>query len=285
MSLILDALNKADRERQDSESPPGLQSNHNFLSGNEKMAGWKKTVVFAVAGLILLAAAAAYYLGKQSGVQDAIISSPAAEMPKPQPVAAEPAKVETVANNTESKPKATVAAAAQTAETRALLQKRRIEEQYKKAQAANTQTTAATAPSETENAPDKISALYQPETKPVETRPEPIQTGRESTARVAQAEGNAAAESSPAPAGNAPSLGNVRDLPWSIQEKIPTLMYTEHSYTGTPNDFVTINGERRKVGQKVANILTIDSILADGVILKYESYQFKMPALNSWVNM
>ena len=80
-------------------------------------------------------------------------------------------------------------------------------------------------------------------------------------------------------------IGTVRDLPWSAQEKIPTLMYTEHRYTNSPNDYVTINGERKTKGQKIANILTVDSILEDGVILHYENYQFKMPALNSWVNM
>ncbi len=289
MSLILDALNKADRDRQDAESPPGLQSNHGTLVGNQNITGWKKTAIIVVATLVLVAAAIAYYIGKQSGSPQPTITHAPAETTKPQPVAEAP---QTIAGKViDNGNKTAASTASQTAETRALLQKRRIEQQYEQAREAKAQSATATpGASESGKGSGKIDALYQPADRK-EASSSSTENQKQNAENQTKEPVISEAENSPENAADepatstAPAIGDVRDLPWSVQEKIPTLMYTEHSYTNSPNDFATINGERRKQGQKIGGMLTVESILPDGVVLRYESYQFKMPAFNSWVNM
>lgn len=81
-----------------------------------------------------------------------------------------------------------------------------------------------------------------------------------------------------------PNLNFIHDLPFSSQNKIPTIMYTAHEYTNRSAS-VTLNKKARRVGEQIAAGLTLDEILEDGIVLKYNTMRFKMKALNSWVNM
>ena len=47
---------------------------------------------------------------------------------------------------------------------------------------------------------------------------------------------------------------------------------------------MTLNGQQLRVGQRVATIRVVD-ILVDSVVLKVEGIEFRLRALNTWVNL
>ena len=76
----------------------------------------------------------------------------------------------------------------------------------------------------------------------------------------------------------------IKELPFSTQEDIPTLMYTEHNYVGKTGNSIVINGKRAKEGGSIGSGIRVEQILEDGLLLRKGNYQFKMFALNSWLN-
>lgn len=79
-------------------------------------------------------------------------------------------------------------------------------------------------------------------------------------------------------------IGSIRDLPFSAQQKIPSIMYTDHQYTGTRKS-VEINSKKYQENSRIGSDLTIEKILQDGVIMRYKKYKFKMSAYNNWINL
>ncbi len=67
------------------------------------------------------------------------------------------------------------------------------------------------------------------------------------------------------------------------KDRIPTLIYNEHSASTEPPS-VVINGERLLAGGRL-NGITVVEVLADSVILSWDGIQFRLAALNSWVNL
>lgn len=66
---------------------------------------------------------------------------------------------------------------------------------------------------------------------------------------------------------------------------LPSILYTVHHYEANPaNRLVEINSTTFRTGGTVAEGLILEEILNDGIILRYRSQRFKLPALNSWVN-
>ena len=47
---------------------------------------------------------------------------------------------------------------------------------------------------------------------------------------------------------------------------------------------MTLNGQQLRVGQRVAAIRVVD-ILFDSVVLKVDDIEFRLRALNTWVNL
>ena len=72
----------------------------------------------------------------------------------------------------------------------------------------------------------------------------------------------------------------LHELTENTQTTIPTLMYSEHQY---PNQYVVFNRETLLVGESAQGV-TVESVLADGVVLVYQGQRFKLRALSSWVN-
>lgn len=79
------------------------------------------------------------------------------------------------------------------------------------------------------------------------------------------------------------NIGSIRDLPLSTQSKIPTMMYTEHSYSSGSKSIV-LNGKTYKENSRISGELRVDKILQDGVILRYQKHTFKMSAYNNYLN-
>ena len=82
-----------------------------------------------------------------------------------------------------------------------------------------------------------------------------------------------------------PELATIGDLPGSVQQAIPSIFYSEHNYKRNGRGNVKLNNNSKRKGAQAVPGVYIEKILVDGIILRHKNYTFKMPALNSWVNM
>lgn len=89
---------------------------------------------------------------------------------------------------------------------------------------------------------------------------------------------NAGLEDHPAPF--------LSDLSQRTKDSIPTLYYQRHDYSSdSSQSSVTLNGNTVKTGGSVVPGMKVEEILPDSVVLNYQGTQFRLRALNSWVNL
>jgi len=67
------------------------------------------------------------------------------------------------------------------------------------------------------------------------------------------------------------------------KDRIPTLLYTEHNEVAEPPS-VVINGRRLAKGDRL-NGFTVVDVLVDSVVMSWGGVEFRLRALNSWVNL
>jgi general secretion pathway protein B len=80
-----------------------------------------------------------------------------------------------------------------------------------------------------------------------------------------------------------PFLG---DLSQQTKNDIPTLYYHRHDYSSDTNQSsIVINGTTVKAGGSPLPGMKVEEILPDSVVLNYRGTQFRLRALNSWVNL
>ena len=76
----------------------------------------------------------------------------------------------------------------------------------------------------------------------------------------------------------------LETLSQQIKDQIPSLIYSDHRYVAGGRSEVVLNGqslgERQRIGP-----FTVVEILPDSVILRWRETQFRVRALNSWINM
>lgn len=76
----------------------------------------------------------------------------------------------------------------------------------------------------------------------------------------------------------------LENLSQQQKDQIPTIVYSGHDYSSVGDSRVTLNNRQLRVGQRVATIQVID-ILVDSVVLNVEGIEFRLRALNTWVNL
>lgn len=77
----------------------------------------------------------------------------------------------------------------------------------------------------------------------------------------------------------------LEELPQSLKDALPTLMYLRHDYRGGGGSQVTINRREAGTGESVAPGVEVVEILTDAVVLRFQGQVFRLRALNSWVNL
>ncbi len=245
MSLLLDALNKADQERKRNEATPGINSNHGHTDDHSNRTTSIAVIAAVLIGFVILLVAI-YWLGQRSTATAPIaagtISSTPAAPNKPQPIHKNPSAAE-AQTSTESVPVANNA-----------------EEDVANLYAQNTQSSEPVTPAPVTEA-IAINNAGSAETLPSTVPP-----------------------STPTSITQFANLPDLHDLPSQILVKIPSLNYSEHNYNNIGGN-VKINGDIKHINDQLAPGLVIDKILEDGMILHLDNYAFKMRALNSWVNM
>ncbi len=247
MSLLLDALNKADQERKRSDGPPSIDSHHNAYKAHDGSKTPTLIIVLSVGTVLIVLLGAVYWLGMRTHQ----VSTPPLATTPPPPVSAPEAQP----NTTATSPK--------------------ITESRKGSDVQNTSNT------EIASGDGDVANLYQQQIAnnltPTNSNPNPaaINNAMDTQKSVSN---------SPSSINQFANLPELNDLPTDVLEKIPTLKYTEHNYNQNGGS-VVINGTVKHVNDEVVNGVVIDKILVDGMILHTENYSFKMRALNTWFNM
>jgi general secretion pathway protein B len=78
----------------------------------------------------------------------------------------------------------------------------------------------------------------------------------------------------------------LADLSQLTKDSIPTLYYQRHDYSSNASDSsVTMNGNSVKTGGSILPGMKVEEILPDSVVLSFQGTQFRLRALNSWVNL
>lgn len=77
----------------------------------------------------------------------------------------------------------------------------------------------------------------------------------------------------------------ITDRSSRFQRTVPNIDYQVHVYSDKENaGFVSLNGSIHKIGSQIMPDMRVIAILKDSVVLDYHGTQFRLPAMNSWVN-
>jgi general secretion pathway protein B len=78
----------------------------------------------------------------------------------------------------------------------------------------------------------------------------------------------------------------LADLSQQTKDDIPTLYYQRHDYSSDTNrSSIVLNGTTLKAGESPLPGMKLEEILPDSVVLNYRGTQFRLRALNSWINL
>jgi hypothetical protein len=296
VSLILDALN---RSRQDSDPVPGLSTYHPVEQVSVNQRQYLLWVALSVAVVIIAWLFMERYSAPQSPAREAdvrelavAVPSPVvaqapevAAVPRPEAVTqvSLPAEASVVLEDTPKQP---------TTPQEGLLG----EAGRQSASHSVTEAQIEVEPVSVNTPPesDAVAQLYQnPPADPVMRKPQ-----QQSAARSAQ--GGESAGQSPDVSKlvqmaqeeikNAGLIDNsvplLIDLSQQIKDSIPTIYYLRHDYSSDPSrSTVVLNSKTLSVGDSAVAGMKVEEILPDSVVLNYQGTQFRLRALNSWINL
>lgn len=291
MSLILDALN---RSRQESDPVPGLATHHPM----EPMSSGKRQLLPWIALVVALALIAWLWLERGSDNHPAPsaggIAAPVAELSTNIGSATAAVKsqlksrVETERSEQAKPQSAAVPAARPSAPTANDAANDAVAQLYQQrepaapvAEEVPVATPAAVAPLAPSQArqelaqtpaktPAKTTTVVQREEKQVDLE-EMLERARDEMENTGLVE-------HPAPF--------VASLSQNTKDSIPTVLYQRHDYSNQEGrSSVLLNGKSLRVGGSPAAGVKVDEILPDSVVLSYRGTQFRLRALNSWVNL
>lgn len=78
----------------------------------------------------------------------------------------------------------------------------------------------------------------------------------------------------------------ITDLSQQVRNPIPTILYQRHDYSGqVSRASVVMNGKTLRQGGSPAAGVKLEEILPNSAVLNYRGTQFRLRALNSWVNL
>lgn len=75
------------------------------------------------------------------------------------------------------------------------------------------------------------------------------------------------------------------ELSFNQKQLFPSISYSQHNYLGNSASSVVINGELLRVGSRITQDLSIEEIVEDGVIFNFYQKRVSFKALSGWINM
>jgi hypothetical protein len=267
MSLILDALNRSQRERDNKNDIPGIETQHR-VDPLPATNIWRRSIPWLSLFIALCVIAWLLFDGSQEVNSPVSIAKPVIQE-QPTRQALELKSVpEPLPALVELPPAEKVAADKQVVKIQPQVKASAVEDLYKK---------KLQPPPETQKVEKKPSPKVESIEKPL-VQEQPIDIEKMIALARAEAENVKLAEHS------APFLS---ELSQQVKDQIPTIYYTQHDYTEhSAQSSVTLNGELLRVGASMAGgRLKVDEILIDSVVLSHRGTQFRLKALNSWINL
>ena len=267
MSLILDAINRADQERSESNYSPNLQTSQSPQpKPTPPYARWAIEALLVV--IVIGVFANQWFFKLQAG--DAVTSETDSSL----------AQKNQLTTNKQNK------ALAQS-ENLAL-----TEPQFSNFETpTNNSTTPATTPTPPESPQiQPLTAIQPKDQSPISALYNQAQTAPKKDSLAASASKQVVTDQpttlTPAtPLTTSDSTPLLTDLSWRVQQKIPSLDYTQHNYSQYPGEStVELNQQLLKPGEQVTLGLRLVSIDSEFITLNYQGTKFKLWALNSWVN-
>jgi general secretion pathway protein B len=292
VSLILDALN---RSRQDKDSVPNLATHHTF----DKMASGKRQYLPWVAFSVAVVIIGWLVIGRlfATPVSDIEVGAPAEQVSKNITTAGESnsAEVKEDAAVEEQLVQPVVDSQVQDAlePVEPVAVALAVDSLEPDIASVAIETTTPIAPSVAENS--AVAQLYQNrnmmDDAPAQQRTSSAaldlytDSGNEEPIDIASVLQSARQEMKDATLDEHP-VPLLSALSQQVKDDIPTLYYQRHDYSNnTSISTVVMNSKTLKVGGNPVNGVKIEEILPDSVVLSYQGTQFRLRALNSWVNL
>ena len=300
MSLILDALN---RSRQDPDQVPGLATQHYVESDTgpdrrRQLLPWLGLVIALVVIALLIMDRGPQAIAPPVTNSVSVPVSPQPANPaSPMPGEAHattaakntsPRSIDSAKNSTASTPVATEITLIEDAPvTRkpVLGGNSAVADLYQRQATAVPESTPTKAVPATKSEKQvrpastvAIVATPTPENTAADTqREEPIDIEKMILKARRDLE-NAALAEHPAPF--------IADLSRQTKDNIPTIFYERHDYSDNQaQSSVVLSGKKLKTGGSPVAGVKVEEILPDSVVLSYRGTQFRLRALNSWVNL
>jgi len=277
MSLILDALRQADKDRKTENSAPALDD----IYVEERPRKRSLTPIIIVALIlcivIIFVSYRTLFLGANTNTDaEPSVKAGQSSTAENQTTNIAPSENNVTDSNEQLDNETTTQASSISASN---LKKRLVEAQYRnvnKATPANTEEEVATQVTElyAKRSNQETSKVSLEKTTP-KTSIETSRQSKLSNTNTAIAEDSLLAYS---------TIPLIKELPLSFQDTIPTLMYSQHTYEKFGSNFIVLNGKNIKEGDGISGGITISEILSDGIVLEKENTLFKMPARSSWIN-
>ncbi len=252
MSYILDALRRADAERERG-AVPSLQSQQHTIIEDEAATARPRSLVWAVVALAvaLLAALAWNFLGgpatsARAPVEGSITAPAPAPLPTPQPAPAVPS----TATPTLATPDTATGATTH----------------------APTTATATAPPTTQPTAPPPAIAVTPPATRATADtrRAAPKRVGAASTA-------GATGTANAAPAAGEARVYSQAELPEEIRRDLPKLVIGGSSYSGdAASRMVMINGQVFHEGDRLAPNLVLERIRLKSAVLVFKGWRYEV---------
>lgn len=249
MSLILDALKKADQERRERDQAPSLDS---APSASPSKRSYRPLIAAAVAILVLAALFYFFFAKPETSNNSTELPVNAASENNPQP-------------------------SPDVSEARA--EQERLSELRKKYQEAQNKKKRVDTPSANPAQSSEVDELYSQAERQDNPKSEATPT-----ANVESAGANEIQRPVPVVLSKFEQAKTIKQLSFSVQEKIPSLMYEEHSFSRAGRSSIKINGRVLRENATFSGIKLV-SIHEQGAIFSYQDQEFKLPAMNSWINL
>jgi general secretion pathway protein B len=291
MSLILEALNRSQQDRQPAGRAPGLDTPA-YIDDVVQERRWLSVLPWLalaaavlVIGLLLVEKFSDFESPGAGPV--APTASPGVIRPQrsvapavqPQPKFVPPAELATTAevvspSPLEPNPAVAVRGAAAPAAVDPAIAALYSSPQARSLPPGSSATTPApdsvSEPSPTPEIPDTGNSQTQVTEQTIDIE--------EVLARTEEALKTARLEEHPAPF--------IANLSQQKKDEIPTILYSGHDFSsdGTQSS-VVLNSKQVKTGGTLAGGIKLDEILPDSIVLSHRGEQFRLRALNSWVNL
>lgn len=289
MSLILDALKKAENERKDTPDTPSIVVDHGDTTSHVNNSHRRQLILLACAGLVTLIVLIIVLLSRGDPTDSSQIANTTNEQRsnvndeaarKPMPGSIETLnKASQQSSRNLKQVDNTISSGMNPKSVDPAIDKIDSSQKERNTLNSNFSNTNVATP-ETKEAIDK---LYDDQTNDLKPEPD-IQTTNNQQPPAPNSVSSSQSMADTDSLSHYESIKHIKELPFSTQERIPTLIYSQHMFSDIRNRHIVINGKQIRENTQIASGIRLDKILKDGALMTLDGTKFKMRALNSWLN-